>query len=127
MQPSTMQATNAGETIIRINQEAIQKFNEETPAIIKMAGEYAIENVEDYENSLPLLEGIAGRIARIVEFFTPTKKQAFELHKTICAQEATMTAPYLKASELLKTKRYDFRQAAEKAGQAEEHRQADAA
>lgn len=99
-----------GTETITIDQEAIQKFTEESSPVVRIAEAYAIEAAEDYDNSLGLLEEIAQRSAKIIAFFTPTKQKAFELHRAICDQEKKMCEPYLKAEGILKVKREAWRQ-----------------
>lgn len=92
----------------------IAEFEASTPTLQKQAQEFTIEEQSDYEFSLTIAEEAIRRQKAITEFFAPTKKLAYSLHKAITEMEGKLIYPYVVIENLIKNRRMNWRQEQER-------------
>lgn len=79
------------------------------PKILAQAQDLTVDTKEDYEASGMLLNTLATRQQRIIDFFEEPAKQANAVHKFITGLRATLVLPLQQAEQLLKNRRRDWR------------------
>lgn len=111
---STQVATPTIHETITVDPAKLAELTATTPTLVRQATEFTIESTSDYEFSLQICEDAIKRQNAIKEFFAPTKKLAFELHRSITKMESDMLAPYQRVERLIKDRRMNWRQEEER-------------
>ena len=111
---STQVATPTIHETITVDPAKLAELTATTPTLVRQATEFTIESTSDYEFSLQICEDAIKRQNAIKEFFAPTKKLAFDLHRSITKMESDMLAPYQRVEKLIKDRRMNWRQEEER-------------
>ena len=80
----------------------------EVSALVAQATALVITNKGEHEAAQLFYQAIAKRKKQIKEFFSPSKKQADELHQSICDMESALLTPCTQAQGISEKKILDY-------------------
>lgn len=88
----------------------------------RCAGVVAIRTATDYHVAGELLKHAAAFVKEVKSYFAPLKKQASDMHKSICAKEAAALADAESASQRVRKLMADYQTEQERAARMEKER-----
>lgn len=94
---------------IKIDNAKIAEFQAASPIRVKQAESFTIEDSSDYEFSLTIAEDAIRAQKVIKDFFAPVKRQADQVHSSLCEMERSLLTPYVNIERLIKSRRQDWR------------------
>lgn len=97
-------------------------IKKEVPTLVAWAKSLTIKDEVDYASAGERLKTIKGMRKRISEFFTPVKRQADAMKRTILNMESELADPAESAETICKTKMLEFVRMQERAAEIERQR-----